>query len=559
MALLSFLDPPAVEPDAVLPPELQEELYGDSDDDWEIDYTATPNPGAPSFASDEFSEDEAKGELLEKFKSRRWRLDNLYYIVGEDPQTKKLKRIKFKMNWAQRWLLDHLWFLNIILKARQLGFTTFICILFLDTALFRDDTHCGIVAHNREDAEEFFTNKIRYAYDQLPQWLQDARSAPSDSTKKLAFSNGSSIRVGTSLRSGTFYMLHISEFGKICARFPEKAREIVTGSINTVHPGSFIFIESTAEGRSGYFYEFCEAAKKMMLLGKTLNQLQFKFFFFPWWRDPKYQLDPSNVVITTEMQKYFDQLEAQGIRLSDAQKAWYVTKAETQRDDMMREFPSTPAEAFQASVVGSYYATEMTKMRKDRRITKVPYDPMYPVNTFWDIGFNDSMAIWFHQRVGNRNRIIDYVEDSGEGLAYYVRILLKEKPYVYGTHYMPHDANNGSAQTGETFETYARGLGLRDIFVVPRARNADEVLKGIEAVRMFLGTTEIDEERCDKGIKCLDNYRKSWDEKLQEYRRTPLHDWASNGADAMRCGAVAFKENIRVAAEDLVPEYAEDF
>lgn len=527
----------------------------DPDEQWDMPKMATK---APSFPSKEFGEDEAKAELLLKFKSRKWRLNNLYYIIGEDPQTGKLKRIKFKPNWAQRWLLDNLWYLNIILKARQLGFTTFICLLFLDTALFRPDTRCGIIAHNREDAEEFFNNIIRYAYNQLPQWLQDARTAPSDSSKKIAFSNKSSVRVGTSLRSGTFYMLHISEFGKVCAREPQKAREIVTGGINTVHVNSFIFLESTAEGRAGYFYDYCMDAKKRMMRGIKPNKMQFKFFFFPWWRDSKYNLNPESVIITSENAEYFKELESKGIILSESQRAWYVTKAAQQGEDMMREFPSTPAEAFQASVIGSYFASEMTKVRLGKRIGKVPYDTLYPVNTFWDIGFNDKMSLWFHQRIGTQNRLIDYMEGSGEGVGYYVR-KMSEKKYIYGQHYMPHDGGNHSAQTGETFETYARNLGLRNILIVPRAKNADEVLKGIEAVRMFLGTTWIDEEKCDVGIKCLDNYRKEWNAALGEFRRTPLHDWASNGADAMRCGAVGYKALVEVSKSMLEPEYAEDF
>ena len=516
---------------------------------------------APSFASTEFTQEQAKNALVDKFSSRTWRLNNLYYIVGEDPQTKKLKRIKFRPNWAQQYLLDNLWYFNIILKSRQLGFTTFICLLFLDTALFNDDTHCGIIAHNREDAEEFFNNKIRFAYDQLPDFLKSNRQAPSDSKKKLAFSNNSSIRVGTSLRSGTFHMLHISEFGKVCARFPEKAREIVTGGINTVHAGSFVFIESTAEGKSGYFYDFCEEAKKRQLSDIKPNKLQFKFFFFPWWRHAQYVLNPDQVVITPEMTEYFNSLESKGIALSDKQKAWYVTKASTMRDDMMREFPSTPMEAFQASIVGAYYASEMTYLRREKRIGKVPHDPQYPVNTFWDIGFNDKMAVWFHQRVGTENRLIDYMEGSGEGVGYYIRRMVMDedkRKYIYGKHYFPHDGRNHSAQTGETFEDYARDKGLRDIHIVDRARNADEVLQGIEAVRNFLPTCYIDAEKCDTGIKCLDNYRKAWDGNLNEFKRTPLHDQYSNGADAMRCGAVGFTAEINIASELLEPEYAED-
>jgi len=490
-------------------------------------------------------------QLQINLKSRMWRLNNLYYIIDI-----KGNKVKFRMNKAQRKLMKNMWYFNIILKARQLGMTTFICILFLDTALFRPDTHCGIIAHNREDAEEFFSNKVRFAYDNLPDSIRNELYAPTDSSKKLSFSNGSSIRVGTSLRSGTFYMLHVSEFGKICARYPAKAQEIVTGSINTVHAGQFIFIESTAEGREGYFFEFCMAAMNRLLRGIKLNPLQFRFHFFPWWKDEKYQMQ-SPVVISSDLKIYFLELESKGIHLTDKQKWWYCAKYETQQDDMMREFPSTPQEAFNASVIGAYFATQMMIIRKQRRIGNIAYDPLVPVNVFWDIGFNDAMALWFHQRIGTENRLIRYFEGSGEGLQYYVDYLFKLE-YIYGTHYMPHDGRQHSPQTGLSFREYAMKLGLRDIRLIPRAKNAEEVQQGIQASRNFLGTAYIDEELCDQGIKCLDNYRKEWDKNVGEFKLKPLHNAASNGADALRCGAVGYKMIEEVMQQDLLPEHAED-
>lgn len=498
-------------------------------------------------------EDKARQQLFENMSSRLWRLNNLYYIVNE-----KSKKVPFRMNWAQRTFLRHIWFFNLILKARQLGFTTFICILFLDTCLFRANTHCGIIAHNREDAEEFFANKVKFAYENLPLELREQMYAPSDSAKKLAFSNGSSIRVGTSLRSGTFYMLHISEFGKICARMPAKAQEIVTGSLNTVHAGQYVFIESTAEGRDGYFYQFCMAAKKRLLQAKKLNPLQFRFHFYPWWKNPDYVLDEEQI-ISTDLVKYFEELESKGIELTRKQKNWYVVKNDLMQDDMMREFPSTPEEAFNASVKGAYYASQMVFLRKNKRITSVPHDSLYPVNVFWDIGINDKMALWFHQQVGIQNRLIRYFEASGEGLQYFIDYMQK-LPYIYDTHYMPHDAGNHSPQTGDKFSTYARKLGMAGtIRELDRPRNMDEVLKGIQAVRTFLSTAWIDEELCSEGISHLDNYRKEWDPNLSEFKRSPLHNNASNGADSLRYGAVGCKSQIEHHEEDLVPEHAEDF
>ena len=121
-SLINFLDALAEEPALTHIPEPvipEINFLDDPDNEWEM---PDPAHGAPSYASEEYSEQQAEGELLLKFKSRKWRLNHLYYIIGKDPQTDKMKRILFKPNWAQQWLLDNMWYLNIILKARQLGF-----------------------------------------------------------------------------------------------------------------------------------------------------------------------------------------------------------------------------------------------------------------------------------------------------------------------------------------------------------------------------------------------------------------------------------------------------
>ena len=470
----------------------------------------------------------------ERLSDRHWRLTHLYYIIN-----KQGNKVLFKPNWAQTQLLSNLWFLNLILKARQLGFTTFICILFLDAALFTDNTQCGIVAHNRDDAEEFFNNKVKFAYDNLPEWLQLKRALPTDSAKKLAFSNGSSIRVGTSLRSGTLQLLHISEFGKVCAQFPEKAREIVTGALNTVHAGQYIFIESTAEGNSGYFYEYCQDAQKMQQQGRKPSKMQFKFHFFAWWQEPDYNIKPDGIIIPADLVKYFKELQSKGITLDDNQKAWYAEKWRTQRDDMKREYPSTPEEAFQASVAGRYYQREMTKARLDRRITTVPHSEGIPVNLSWDLGIDDEVAIWFHQRVRLENRIINYLSGSDEGLSYYFRLLqeLREREgYIYGRIYLPHDAKQRSLQTGKSVADHFASSGFTDYHVVPRT---NDILMSIEDTRRLFGSCWFDEIKTEKGVKSLDNYSKDPDRVNGGFKAKPRHDGASHGADSFRtlaCG-----------------------
>ena len=173
------------------------------------------------------------------------RLNSLYYIVD-----KAGKKTKFRLNWAQEELYKNMWYCNVILKARQLGLSTFVGLLFLDRCLFNDNVSAGIIAHTREDAEKLF-KRIKFSYDNLPDFIKDERKATTDSARELQFSNGSYLRVGTSMRGSTLQYLHISEFGKICAKFPEKAQEIITGSLNTLASGQYVFIESTAEGSGG--------------------------------------------------------------------------------------------------------------------------------------------------------------------------------------------------------------------------------------------------------------------------------------------------------------------
>lgn len=275
----------------------------------------------------------------ELFSDRHWRLNNLYWI-----RDKGGNAVPFRMNASQERLYNDLWYLNVILKARQRGFTTFIQLFMLDACLFNSNTNAGIVAHNREDAEAFFTDKIKFAYDRLDPAIREAVRATQDSANSLTFSNGSRIRVGTSLRSGTLQYLHVSEFGKISALYPAKAKEIVTGAFNTVEAGQFIAVESTAEGQGGYFHDMVLEAKKAAEQRKELTTLDFKLHFFPWWEDENYALsdeDTARVTLSEEQEKYFDLLDAKGITLTPNQEAWYVKKLATQKDEMKREYPAT--------------------------------------------------------------------------------------------------------------------------------------------------------------------------------------------------------------------------
>lgn len=479
-------------------------------------------------------------EIKTKLDDQVWRLENLYYITDINGH-----KVKFKMNAAQKALYNNRWYKNLILKSRQHGITTFVAIFFLDSVLFNSNQQALIIAHTQADARKIFDNKVSFAFDNLPKWLKEQYAVDTDNQNVLKFkTNGSSISVATSGRSGTYQYLHISEFGVLCFRYPEKAKEIVTGSLNTVHVGkSVTFIESTAKGRFGYFYDYCMSAMAAKKLGRELTQLDWRFFFFGWQENEADRLD-GDVVISSEMQDYFQSLkEKDGIELTKEQKNWYVKTLENQGEDMMSEFPSTPEEAFKASIEGAYYTKQMNRMFGEKRIGYVPHDPALMVYTWWDLGVGDETVIGFFQFSGMQIRFIDEYYASGEGLQHYARVLqdkAQKRGFVYGGHFAPHDIEvRELGSNAETRRKIAKRLGI-DFQVVPQ----HEVDVGIDKVRTMLAALWADEEHCEKTISALQSYRKEFDEKLGTWRPKPLHSWESHYADMLRMLAMTYHKFI---------------
>lgn len=374
--------------------------------------------------------------------------------------------------------------------------------------------------------------RVKFAYDALPPILKAERTAKVDSARELVFNNGSSLRVGTSMRGTTLQYLHISEFGKICAKFPDKATEILTGSLNTIAPGQYVFIESTAEGREGHFFNICKQAQANEELGKELTKLDFQFHFFPWWKEPSYRMG-APVILQQSSLDYFLSLRGRGIELDAEQKYWYCARAATQGDNMLREYPSTPEEAWESAIDGSYYSKQVSIARVEKRIGYVPYDRTIPVHTAWDLGYNDATAIWFVQFIGQEIHLIEYMEGSGESLAYWLGII-KSKPYVYGTHLAPHDIMAHEFTTGITRQAAAYKLGFQ-LIPVPKI----EIITGIDLARDMFNRCWFNEAKCAKGINALENYKKEWNERTASWASKPLHNWASHCADSFRtlaCG-----------------------
>ncbi len=468
--------------------------------------------------------------------SQEWRLNHLYHVVDEQGRD-----CQFTMRPAQKKFFDDYWYYNIVLKARQLGFTTFIDLMALDMVIFKPNFTAVIIAETKDKAADIFNAKVLYPYDHLPKEIRDWCPVTSRSSDgELHFANGSSIKVMVSARSGTCQFLHVSEYGPVCARQPAKAREIKTGSFPAVHAGGFVFVESTAMGNNGFFYDMVQLAKTQQLLGRKLSPQEYKLHFFPWHQNPEYRLAAKGITIPRRLLEYFDELYTrQGIELTEEQMAWYANTEATLKEDMWSEFPSYVDEAFKVAQDGSYYGKCFLDIYRTNRICKVPYDVNLPVYTGWDLGVSDETTIWFAQFYGKEIRIIDYYSNNGESLGHYISIL-RGKGYRYCRHFAPHDIAVRELGTGISRLETARKLGC-NFDRIPT--NAD-LAGGIEAVREMLGYCYFDEVNTKEGRKCLEAYKKEWDEKHACYVAHPLHDWASHGADSFRTLAMAWKMGL---------------
>ena len=490
-----------------------------------------------------------EAEFIACLDDPMWRIcsGQIYKIMVKAPDGEDNSVVPFVPNKAQRRLMSRLWHRNIIIKARQLGFTTLVAILWLDHALFNADQRCVIVAQDKDTAIEIFRDKVKLAYERLPAFMLAMFPVKSDNTREIHFGhNNSAVRVSTSARGGTPHRLHISEYGKICAKYPEKAKEVMTGSLPAVPLDGICIIESTAEGAEGDFYDKTKRAIAQAQAGTKVTQKDFRLHFYAWWQEPGYRLD-ADVVMTDKDREYFDIVEAQtGTILTREQRNWYVATRDSEfggdPEKMWQEYPSTILEPFQVSTEGTYYAVQLAAMRKEGRLCRVPHVVGVPVNTFWDIGNSDGTAVWFHQRIGFEDRFINFIEGWGESYSYYIK-QMQAMGYVWGTHYLPHDAAHKRQQGHKVAspEDELRGLGIGgDWTIVPVV---DEVIHGIQKTRDCFGSYFFDEEKCALGIAHLGNYKKTWDKARGAWKiHTPSKiDGHSEAADAIRQHAQGYE------------------
>ena len=288
--------------------------------------------------------DELTPKQKELLSSKDWRVNHFYKI-----KNKKKELVTFKRNKAQEHFEKNKHTRNIIIKSRQLGLTTLESIDVLDDSLFNKNFDALFIAHGLEPAKDIFDNKISLAWENFP--LKEYYKTDSDSARKIKFDFGdktfSSIAVDTSGRSGTYSRLHVTEFAKLCKSFPDRAKEVLEGSIPAVPTNGRVDIESTAEGSDGLFYEIFWTAWDR---GEPKHATQFKAHFYNWQWDEEIETLEAITDLPPEFKHY--QMTHQ---LSDKEITYYYLKfialGEHDRNwnTMKKEYPTTPEEAFEGS------------------------------------------------------------------------------------------------------------------------------------------------------------------------------------------------------------------
>lgn len=206
-------------------------------------------------------------------------------------------------------------------------------------------------------------------------------------------------------------------------------------------------------------------------------------------------------------------------------------------EDYAQEFECS----FAAAVKGAYYANVIEQLEAQGRVGTIVHSPHLPVHTAWDLGMDDATAIWFFQVEPSGDwRVFDYYEQSGEGLSHYAQIL-QSKGYVYGQHFAPHDIRVRELGTGTSRLESAAALGI-GFSVAPQL----PVVDGVNAVRQFLPRMWFDATRCRTGLHALRNYRREWRARHEVFASSPLHDWTSHSADALRYAVTGYRPTVDV-------------
>ena len=434
----------------------------------------------------------------------------------------------------------------IIPKARQLGMSTLIALIVLDTILWSTSVQTTLIDYNGDNARKKMVEKVIYAYDRLPPAIAALTSVRAKNTQTGEFAVGPNVDFcseedakmrstaffGDQPRGGTNQILWLSEWAEIAARFPQRSTDIKTGALSSAKRGLIIIETTWHGGKRGDVWPFVKAALETPPEHRTNRTPAIQFF--AWWTDPGNRQEGSPEAVRPETLAYFTEVkrmwpqELDGIEFSHEQMLWYQEESIKLGVYMRGQNPTVLEECFESIIRGAIWAEAIAKCRQEGRITNVPHDPTLEVDTFWDLGAPANTAIKFVQHRGPFHHLIASQQGGWTFVPDLVRGL-KLRGYKYHIHFLPHDG----AQTdrgGATFEQQFRDELAKQgvsgqIVVIPRAGS---VWPGINQMTAMFNRLLIDIS-CKEFIDAAQNYRRRPD-PLEDDRYTDdiVKDWTNH-------------------------------
>jgi len=465
-------------------------------------------------------------DLLVNIQSQLWRLENLYRIID-----KKGKSIRFKLNNAQRSLYDLLATGKnkkvLVIKARQMGYSTLLGLIALDLILFRNNTNTAILADIHDNCIKLF-KRIKYAFNQFsiefPELLGDITVIHQNLTE-LSLSNNSTISAVTRLRSQTYSFVHISELAKLASDSVEKYQEVLTGGLPAVGDNQVVIETTFEQGKSSPMYPLLE---KALNNNATASPESFKLLFVPFYQLDEYRAPSNSKIKLTE--HTLNHFRISNVPVDYYQMVYWQQKYELLGEDIYDEYPTTTEDIVRTSTKGCIYEDELIELKNTRRF--VPFNQEYntPVHVALDIGFNDCTALTFFQVIHNQIYILDYYENRQEHINHYLQVIKKRYYDNLGFVILPHDARNltvGATQSVEQQVTQE----FKQVKVLNRTL---DLWQDINEVRAKFPNITINASTCDRLLECLNNYKKKLNKVKGYYEDIIERGIFNHGADSFR-------------------------
>jgi hypothetical protein len=473
-------------------------------------------------------------ELQKTLSNKKNRLKNLYSIINKEG-----KKIPFQPTVQQNELYDLLQKKQriIIIKGRQIGFSTAIGLYMLDDIIWNKNKSFATVADISANSTELFKRNIKKPYDyfseEFPELLVGSEIV-SDNSCNITLENNSCIYTVTRLRSGTYQFLHCSELAIVAAKDPARYEEIIAGAFQTVPENGTIIVETTMMGgKNSPFMELVNVALENKAQNRN-DPLDWYLHFVPWYKHDEY-VSQTNTEFPPEIKKYFNNIAQRAVNLEENQKQWYYQKKRLLHDKVFNEYPTEISEAFYVNSEGAIYGSEIVNISLKEQICNLTINETIPLYVAMDIGRDTTACIFFQYTKSNNIHIIDFYENKGKHISHYIDIISQRYKNIAEV-FVPHDAYNNNAAAIES--SYSQISKCFKTGIIPKTQS---LWTEIQSSRSYIAQCFFDANKCKDLIEHLRQYSKRYNMALSEYVDEPIHNIHSHAADSFRymCCAIS--------------------